>query len=487
MWARICSTSTVSQAEEYVPALAGCSGVRFPAKAGRVGLRNLGNTCFMNAGLQCLSHIEPLVAYFLSGQYEEDVNATSTFGCKGELARSFAELQRTLWQSDGGAHDPSSLHATLTHFAPHLFKGYDQQDVQEFLTFCLDGLNEDLNRVLTQPVPTSEELQLEDERLAEQHGDEFGAALSWLRYLERGTSFLVDLLQGQLQSSLTCMRCGHRSRRFDPFLYLSLPVTWKMSRITHAITKYLEEEVLTGDERWFCTRCKCKVDARKKIDLWKLPPVLVLHLKRFEFDSRSGNFRKIDRALRTPEMLDLLEFCSSPQRQGAKYKAVAVANHVGPYGSGHYTATCRAGLDGSWHQFNDDSVTPVRRQASAVGPEAYVIFLVRCREEKDAFRQATVKPQTVTMPELWPHWLSTRNSGFEALLQQAKEARAKEAALTSTAGSVEPALVLRASESIPEVEDKKDPGSIRQPPQCTCFALRFGRTTSRLPEPVEVR
>merc|ERR1719375_65459 len=135
--------------------------MEFPEGAGAVGLKNLGNTCFMNAGLQCLSHLEPFAAYFLCGHYEEDINLENALGCRGELARAFAELQRELWRpgavsSGASAHNPCDLHKKLRGFAPHLFEGYEQQDVQEFLAFCLDGLHEDLNRVARRPPPASE-------------------------------------------------------------------------------------------------------------------------------------------------------------------------------------------------------------------------------------------------------------------------------------------------------------------------------------------
>jgi len=275
------------------------TGSNRPSKAvaGRIGLRNLGNTCFMNAGLQCLSHIEPLTVFFLSGQFRGEINRSNDLGSRGEFASAFADLQRTLWQSGPISQDPSELHARLTQLAPQLFEDRAQQDVQEFLAFCLDGLHEDLNNVVSRRLPLTEQDDLEEDQITEQRGEEFSAALSWLRHLERNMSFMVDLMQGQLRSTLECMQCGHSSRRFDPFLYLSLPVTGRMTQVLDALTKFLEEEMLVGDEQWHCDKCNQKVNAMKKIDLWKLPPVLVLHLKRFEFCSHTGEFKKIDTLL----------------------------------------------------------------------------------------------------------------------------------------------------------------------------------------------
>lgn len=392
-------------------------GGRLPQNAGKVGLRNLGNTCFMNAGLQCLSHVEPIAEFFLGGRYRDEVNTRNPLGSQGKLSTAFAELQTELWQPSSAVYQPRQLHKKFAALAPHLFEDYDQQDVQEFFAFCLDGLHEDLNRVVEKPAMRTEDEEKADEELGERHGEEFAAALAWLRYLERGKSFLVDLLQGQLRSSLICKQCGHCSWRFDPFLYLSLPVDKKMTRVVSAMEKYLEEEHLTGDERWYCEKCKQKVDARKKIDLWMLPPVLVLHLKRFEFDSKTFRFRKISALLSSPLMLDFAPYCSTKQKDGAVYNIVCIANHLGAFGSGHYTATCRVGnaASGTYHYFDDERVRPLAAGEDVVGPEAYVIFLVRCKAptaETNAVphKAGVLKRQTIALPELWPHWIVTRKS-----------------------------------------------------------------------------
>ena len=67
-------------------------------REGLAGLSNLGNTCFMNSSLQCLSHAAPLMRYFLTSRFLDDVNRTNLLGLKGELADGFASLLRSLWK-----------------------------------------------------------------------------------------------------------------------------------------------------------------------------------------------------------------------------------------------------------------------------------------------------------------------------------------------------------------------------------------------------
>jgi len=449
--------------------LLGGEELKLGDNAGRVGLRNLGNTCFMNAGLQCLSHLEPFAAYFLTGKYREEVSSTNPSGSRGKLARAFASLQRGLWQSGQTAHNPRELHAALAPHAPHLFQGYEQQDVQEFLAFCLDALHEDLNLAAlnNKSIPAGHaDQESEEDSLSEGRGEEFAAALAWMRYLRRGKSFLVDLFQGQLRSSLHCEECQHQARTFEPFLYLSVPVPRETTsaRVVDALDKYLESELLTGDERWLCPKCDRKVNARKKIDLWVLPPVLVLHLKRFEFDSRALQFRKIGTTLTAPLTLDLSAHVQSPQRETAVYDVVAVANHAGAYGSGHYTAVCQVSVGGGseWNLFDDERVIALSDH-EVVTREAYVIFLVRRATDGEQLRR-----QSITLPEVWPHSVSRKNSALLELIsnqgsvaaqaaQAAQAYRASHAHQASQVGSRENLAGNGCQTTLPEATLPKPP------------------------------
>ena len=193
---------------------------RQPTTPGLCGLSNLGNTCFMNSGLQCLVHIPPVINYFQSGQYLKEINDQNPLGMKGELAKSFGELVKAMWSGEYAYLAPRDYKQTVGKFAP-TFSGYAQQDSQEHISFLLDGLHEDLNRVLKKPYMELNEIEKPDKEAAEE---------SWGRHLLRNKSIIVDTFQGQYKSTLVCPECNKVSITFDPFMYLSLPLPIKKTR-----------------------------------------------------------------------------------------------------------------------------------------------------------------------------------------------------------------------------------------------------------------
>ncbi|KAI8912490.1 hypothetical protein EDD86DRAFT_245388 [Gorgonomyces haynaldii] len=185
---------------------------------GATGLQNLGNTCFMNSAIQCLSHTVPLTNYFLSGDWKHDLNRDNPLGLHGKVPEAYYDLVRQLWNSK---NDRSSS------FAPRQFKyvmgelnstfqGYGQQDSHELLSSLLDGLHEDLNRI-------KKKEYLEDPEMGTLTLDEF-AKMSWEHYRKRNDSVIVDYFQAQLKSRTECQVCHKESIKFDPYMYLQLPI-----------------------------------------------------------------------------------------------------------------------------------------------------------------------------------------------------------------------------------------------------------------------
>ncbi|TMS40167.1 hypothetical protein L596_006581 [Steinernema carpocapsae] len=118
-----------------------------------------------------------------------------------------------MWSGLFRSHEPKQIKSLVAEKASQ-FANYAQHDAQEFLSFLLDGLHEDLNRVRNKPLTGTVEANGRPDRVV--------AAESWTNHLRRNDSVIVDLFHGQLKSHLECPKCNHHSITFDPFMYLPL-------------------------------------------------------------------------------------------------------------------------------------------------------------------------------------------------------------------------------------------------------------------------
>uniref|UniRef100_A0A8C2GB80 ubiquitinyl hydrolase 1 n=1 Tax=Cyprinus carpio TaxID=7962 RepID=A0A8C2GB80_CYPCA len=107
----------------------------------------------------------------------------------------------------------------------------------------------------------------------------------------------------------------------------------------------------------YCPHCKQHQQATKKLDLWSVPPVLVVHLKRFSYSRYMRD--KLDSLVDFPlRDLDMSEFLINPNAGPCRYDLIAVSNHYGGMGGGHYTAFAKNKEDQKWYSFDDSSVSP---------------------------------------------------------------------------------------------------------------------------------
>ena len=191
---------------------------------GLVGLCNIGNTCFMNTSLQCLSNCYELTSYFLNDHFKPHINKDNPIGSKGVLAMNYAALIKHLWYGSESTYNPGMFKDALGNYQ-RMFIGSRQHDTTEFLNYLLDGLHEDLNKVLKKPT-----IQRNDD--TNSVTDAVASTNAWIDFLRRNQSVLVDIFYGQFKSTVKCpdTSCKNISISFEPFMTLSLPMTIKVSK-----------------------------------------------------------------------------------------------------------------------------------------------------------------------------------------------------------------------------------------------------------------
>ncbi|KAJ2842705.1 hypothetical protein GGI22_007459, partial [Coemansia erecta] len=136
---------------------------------------------------------------------------------------------------------------------------------------------------------------------------------------------------------------------------------------------FMRPEKLGEDDPWYCSECNKHQQATKKFDLWRVPEILVVHLKRFQH-SRAWR-DKIDTYVDFPlSDLDLTQTVVGSKGESLVYDLYAVCNHFGGLGGGHYTAYARSPEDDKWYEFDDSRVSEVRSPEDVKTAAAYMLF-----------------------------------------------------------------------------------------------------------------
>uniref|UniRef100_A0A8C1ZY42 Ubiquitin carboxyl-terminal hydrolase n=1 Tax=Cyprinus carpio TaxID=7962 RepID=A0A8C1ZY42_CYPCA len=337
------------------------------------GLRNLGNTCFMNAILQSLSNIQVFSCYFKelpsvalrSGKTagRRMYHTRSQGDSSVSLVEEFRKTLCSLWQGSQTAFSTDALFYVIWKIMPS-FRGYQQQDAHEFLRYLLEHLHREMQGSKNgSPSPA-----LSPDR--PKHASESKCCIN-------GTSTIVtSVFGGVLQNEVYCLICGTESRKFDPFLDLSLDIPSQFRikftkdqepgptcTLNDCLQSFTDLEELDETELYMCHKCKTRQKSTKKFWIQKLPKVLCLHLKRFHWTAFLRN--KIDTyLLYMISHFILLENCLYDL-------AAVVVHHGSSIGSGHYTAY---GLhEHRWYHFNDSTVTLVSEEA-VLKAKAYILF-----------------------------------------------------------------------------------------------------------------
>ena len=328
-----------------------------------VGLQNLGNTCYMDATLQCLTRTSAFRRVVETNQL---LSAALKSSSQGLVTSELVRLSNVLYASWGGVFCPREFWMQVGRKAP-AFANMRQHDAQEFLRYLLDTVHQETNRVAK--VPPTKVLETRKEETLQAQADRFREF-----YLGHNDSVIYDLFGGLLQQTRICSICANMSRTFAPYLDISLPLPvstpYSTCTLVDCLQEFTKSERLGGKEQAYCERCNTYTDSTLDFKLFNAPPILVFHLKRFATDAFQT---KIDNKIQIViNDLDLSSFLSSAESSfQRRYNLKCVINHLGTLSSGHYTAYCREDTYSNWFEFDDENV---RLHENPTFSHAYVLF-----------------------------------------------------------------------------------------------------------------
>ncbi|KAG1348168.1 ubiquitin carboxyl-terminal hydrolase 25 [Cocos nucifera] len=332
-----------------------------------LGLKNLGNTCYLNSVLQCLTYTPPLAQFCLASQHsslwENFLAGKSVFTNRDkECPFCILEWQIARFLSlDGPLESPSKIQKFLSLFPEH-FRWGRQEDAHEFLRYVIDACHNTSLKLHKRLAATSGNAPSGTPKPAEEAAEGPGTVM-------------MDIFGGALLSQVKCLTCKGESNKTDEIMDISLDL-FQSNSLKDALARFFQPEVLDGNNKYSCGKCKKLSVARKQMFILRAPNVLVIQLKRFE-GIHGG---KINRNIEFEEVLVLSKFMyNATQDSQPEYNLFGSIVHSGfSPESGHYYAYIKDAF-GRWYCCNDAHVSLSNTQ-EVLSQKVYILFYIRSNQ-----------------------------------------------------------------------------------------------------------
>lgn len=301
------------------------------------GLANVGNTCSVNALVQCMRSSNSLLKALTSSYKEHKL--VNNAGDDGALLTR--QLIDVLMKLDGGAVNPTGfVRALFETFKCNISFG-EQLDIVELWMLLINHIQKEVG------VPDKLQFQRDDTLQTR-------IMASKQLYNEKKRCRFIDAIQGTQLSVIRC-RCGFAQGNIEVFTSIQVEVQDGAGSVIDMLERYMMPEPM---EHWKCDKCQQAGGAAKNVVILEPPPVLIVTLKRFK-TLANGILEKIT----TPVEINQ-SFVINYENSEATYVLKGVGQHHGGYNGGHYTAMCQR--EGEWHLFDDISVHSLGKDPAAI-------------------------------------------------------------------------------------------------------------------------
>ena len=301
-----------------------------------VGLKNMTATCYLNSIIQQLFMIPMFRETILK------INNSSKNNVLYELQLLFSALKIY----EFAYYDPRSF------VIINKLNFYEQMDADEFYGTLIDKIENDIKKLyLKKPTSTPEDTRKDKGDSTKEPKNENYKYKDIFNYF-----FGIKVLD-----ELKFVDCGHK--RYNEFCYNSIQLEIKeFNNIHESLKNYFKTEIMEGDNKINCEQCKIKRTCHKHLIFKSLPNILVIVLKRFEFDYNTMLKYKLNKYFEFPYKLDMKEYLIENHKElNTEYELTGITIHFGISDYGHYYDLIK-GPDNKWYKFNDIFVSEFKEE-----------------------------------------------------------------------------------------------------------------------------
>ena len=306
------------------------------------GLQNIGATCYMNATLQCLAHIEKFTKYLLENKTNIQNNRYIN-----SLSNAFTEVLENIWQKENITYYAPNNFKDLISKMNTLFAGVQANDSKDLVLFILETMHNELNHAKKRNENNFE--------VVDQYNYD-KSLLSFVKYFQENfRSIISDIFYGMYNSRMQCHNCRAITHNIQCFNILIMPLEEvrkfknryeKYVTIEECFEYYQKSDYMIGENQIYCNYCKRMSTSENNTTLIVGPEVLILNLNR-------GKGLQYNIKIIFNESLNISNFIYYKETN-VYYRLIGVVSHFGPSGeSGHFIAFCKSFVDNNWYKYND--------------------------------------------------------------------------------------------------------------------------------------
>ena len=355
----------------------------------KIGLQNIGSTCYMNATLQCLLHVNTLFSYFRNKYHLEIENLqklNDSVPTKGKISLAFFEIINSICKAENNKFSnyygsstsdisnissfdnsvsPDKFQKTVGMYNPQ-FKNLEANDSKDLILYLLQMMHQELNYYTKNSSLNAYPNQYDRQQTFQ----------AFIRsYEATNNSIISNLFFGTSENLTICEVCKKIIYNFQKFEFLTFGVFKYNGRefnLYNGFEDYCKPSKLTGDNQYYCNNCKKLCDALISTKILFPPEHLLINI------DYGKNKMYMPSSIKFDNEIDITKYLSWNYGRNVKYRIICVCSHYGDSGSfGHYIAYCKDKKNSKWYQFNDSIISECDANQITYGGTPYLLLYER--------------------------------------------------------------------------------------------------------------